>query len=92
MSVKCDPLEDRVIVQPDPQTADEAAKRQAATGVVVAVGPGREINGQRWKMSVSLGDRVTYPAGAGCLTTFDGVEYVIISEREILTRAVAASD
>lgn len=68
------PLEDRVLIAPDkPVTMTEsglyipetAHKELPETGVVVAVGPGRYINGILSPVGVKPGDRVFYGKYAG---------------------------
>lgn len=67
------PLEDRVLIFPDkPLTMvgniyvpDTAQKETPETGVVVAAGPGRIINGIMVAVTVKPGDRIYYGKYAG---------------------------
>jgi len=88
------PLHDNVIVDPvevAKKTASgillsgEAAKPKQDVGVVIAVGPGKLIDGgQRAKMSVAVGDRVIYGGYSQNTITHDERELVILSETDIL--------
>ncbi|MGH7862708.1 MAG: co-chaperone GroES [Candidatus Dormibacteraceae bacterium] len=87
------PLGDRVVLTPVereevtksgivlPGTAQE--KPQEAT--VVSVGPGRILdNGNKVAIEVKAGDRVLYAKYAGNEYKVDEVEYLIVSEKDIL--------
>ncbi|MBL7783105.1 MAG: co-chaperone GroES [Bacteroidetes bacterium] len=82
------PIADRVIIKPAP--ADEktkggiiipdTAKEKPQRGEVVAVGPGKDGN----MMTVAAGDIVLYGKYAGQEITFEGQDYIIMREDEIL--------
>lgn len=82
------PIADRVIIKPAP--ADEktkggiiipdTAKEKPQRGEVVAVGPGKDGN----MMTVSAGDIVLYGKYAGQEINFEGQDYLIMREDEIL--------
>lgn len=82
------PIADRVIVKPAP--ADEktkggiiipdTAKEKPQRGEVVAVGPGKDGN----LMTVSAGDIVLYGKYSGQEINFEGQDYLIMREDEIL--------
>lgn len=88
------PLGDRVVVKPqddDEQTTPsglvipETAKEKPQTGEVVAVGPGgRDEDGDRIPMDVSVGDMVLYSKYGGTEVKHEGVEYLVVSERDLL--------
>ena len=93
MGLKLKPLEDRVVVEPKqaedktasgiilPDTAQE--KPQEAT--IVAVGPGKASDsGNIVKMTVKVGDKVLYGKYSGTEVTYDGIEYLIMRESDIL--------
>ncbi len=87
------PLGDRVVVKP--QVRDEVtksgivlpdtAKEKPQRGEVVAVGKGRLTDsGERLPMDVQTGDSVLFAKYAGTEFKLDDVEYLILSEKDIL--------
>lgn len=82
------PIADRVIIKPAP--ADEktkggiiipdTAKEKPQRGEVVSVGPGKDGN----LMTVSAGDIVLYGKYAGQEINYEGQDYLIMREDEIL--------
>ncbi len=82
------PINDRVVVQPAmaeettkggiiiPDTAKEKPQR----GTVIAVGPGKDDN----KMTVKKGDTVLYGKYAGQELNYEGQDYLIMREDDIL--------
>ena len=86
------PLGDRVLIQAD--VAEEVtssglyipdtAKEKPQQGTVIAVGPGKVENGTKVEMTVNEGDKVLYGKYSGSEVTFDGVDYVIMRESDIL--------
>lgn len=91
MNIK--PLSDRVVlkaVEKDQKTAGgiiipDTAKEKPQEGEVVAVGPGKVLdNGSRQAMDVKVGDRVLYSKYSGTEVKIDGVEYLIVAEKDIL--------
>ena len=86
------PLGDRVLVQAD--AAEEVtssglyipdtAKEKPQQGTVVAVGAGKVENGNKIEMTVKKGDKVLYGKYAGTEVTFDGDEYLIMRESDIV--------
>ncbi|AEE97415.1 MAG: chaperonin GroES [Clostridiales bacterium] len=63
-----------------PGTAQE--KPQIAE--VIAVGPGGIVDGKEVKMEVKPGDRVIYSKYAGTEVKYDGEEYIIIKQSDVL--------
>lgn len=92
--MKLKPLHDHIVVKPI--TEDEATKsgivlpdtidkEKPEKGEVVAVGIGKLLeNGQRAPMSVKIGDKVMFKKYSPDEIKVDGVEYLIISEGDIL--------
>ena len=87
------PLGDRVIVQraeAEGKTTGgillpESAKDKPKEGLVLAVGDGRILDtGERSKMNVKAGDRVLFTSYAGTEVKYQGEEYLIMSENDIL--------
>lgn len=82
------PIADRVIIKPAP--ADEktkggliipdTAKEKPQRGEVVAVGPGKDGN----LMTVAAGDIVLYGKYSGQEISYEGQDYLIMREDEIL--------
>lgn len=67
------------IILPDSLSDDMEMKR----GTVVAVGPGRVIDGKLVAVSVKKGDEVIFKKWADKLT-FEGVEYYIAGEHDLV--------
>jgi chaperonin GroES len=82
------PIADRVIIKPAP--ADEktkggliipdTAKEKPQRGEVVAVGPGKDGN----LMTVQAGDIVLYGKYSGQEISYEGQDYLIMREDDIL--------
>ncbi len=90
MNIK--PLLDRVVLKP--VEAEEttksgiiltaSAKEKPEIAEVVAVGPGGVVDGNQVDMTVRVGDRVITAKYAGTEVKFDGVEYSIVRQADIL--------
>lgn len=87
------PLGDRVLVQRVEAEAKsaggillpESAKEKPKEGKIVAIGEGRTLdNGERSKFSVKKGDRILFSSYAGTEIKFQGEEYLIMREEDIL--------
>jgi chaperonin GroES len=87
------PLNDRILVKRLEQEAKTAggiiipdsAKEKPAEGEIVAVGPGKMNDaGQRTAMDVKAGDRVLFSKYGGTDVKFDGQDYLIMREDDIL--------
>ena len=93
MGLSLKPLADRVVVEPAPAEDKSAggiilpdtAQEKPQQGTVVAVGSGKvSDSGNLVEMTVKKGDKVLYGKYSGSEVTFDGVEYVIMRESDIL--------
>jgi chaperonin GroES len=92
MAINIKPLEDRVVVKPgeaEERTASglvipDTAKEKPQQGEVVAVGPGRFEDGNRVPLDVAVGDTVVYSKYGGTEVTYEGVDYLILSARDLL--------
>ena len=93
MGLNLKPLADRVVVEPAPAEDKSAggiilpdtAQEKPQQGMVVAAGPGKvSDSGNLVKMTVKKGDKVLYGKYSGSEVTFDGTEYVIMRESDIL--------
>ncbi|WP_431028195.1 co-chaperone GroES [Lysinibacillus sp. LZ02] len=87
------PLGDRIIielVEVEEKTAfgivlPDSAKEKPQTGKVVAVGTGRVLdNGTRVELDVKEGDEIIFSKFAGTEVKYDGQEYLILRESDIL--------
>ncbi len=93
------PLGDRVVVKPvdrEEKTKSgillpDTAKEKPQEGIVEAVGTGRILDsGQKVPMELKVGDKVLYAKYAGNEFKVDEIEYLIVSEKDVL--AVVASN
>ena len=92
--MKLKPLGDHIIVKPITQDQitksgivlpDTVDKEKPEKGEVVAVGNGKLLdNGQLAPMSVKVGDKVMFKKYSPDEVKVDGVEYLIISEGDVL--------
>jgi chaperonin GroES len=87
------PLGDRIVielVESEEKTASgivlpDSAKEKPQEGRVVAVGTGRVLeNGERVALEVSVGDRIIFSKYSGTEVKFEGTEYLILRENDIL--------
>jgi chaperonin GroES len=87
------PLGDRVVieqVETEEKTASgivlpDTAKEKPQEGRVVAVGTGRVTeNGEKIALEVKEGDSVIFSKYAGTEVKYDGKEYLILRESDIL--------
>ena len=90
--MKLKPLADRVVVKM--VEAEEttksgiiltgAAKEKPQVAEVVEVGPGGNVDGKDVVMTVKVGDKVITGKYAGTEIKFDGEEYIIVRQSDIL--------
>ena len=91
MSIK--PIGDKIAIKP--VAAEEvtkggivlpgSAQEKPQQGEVIAVGGGILLqNGERAPLEVKVGDKVVYAKYAGTEVKFNGEEFVILSEKDIL--------
>lgn len=62
------------------------AKEKPQMAEVVAVGPGLIEDGKQIPMEVAVGDKVLMSKYAGTEVKLDGVEYIILSQKDILAK------
>ena len=63
----------------------DSAKYKPAEGKVIALGQGRQLkDGSRTEFTVKNGDTVLFTSYAGTEVKWDGAEYLIMSEDDIL--------
>lgn len=87
------PLGDRVVIrvlEQEEKTASgiflpDTAKEKPSQGEVIAVGLGKlQDDGKRVALDVKVGDKIIFSKYAGTEVKFEGVQYLIVSERDIL--------
>ena len=86
------PLGDRVIVkmvEAEEKTASGlilagSAKEKPEMAEVVAVGPGGVIDGKEVVMTIKVGEKVITSKYAGTSVKFEGQEYTIVRQNDIL--------
>lgn len=61
-----------------------AAKEKPQLAQVVAIGPGAVVDGKVVPMEVKVGDKVLMSKYAGTEVKFDGIEYTILKQGDIL--------
>jgi chaperonin GroES len=92
------PLGDRVVVKPverEERTKSgivlpDTAKEKPQEGIVEAVGTGRLLdNGTKVPMELQVGDKILYAKYAGNEFKVDEIEYLIISEKDVLAIVAA---
>lgn len=90
--MKMKPLGDRVVIKmlETEETTKSgivlpgSAKEKPQMAEVVAIGPGAVVDGQLVPMEVKVGDKVLMSKYAGTEVKFDGVEYTILKQGDIL--------
>ncbi len=86
------PVGDRIIIKPmekEETTASgivlpDSAKEKPQEGKVIAVGFRRNENGERLELDVKEGDKVIFSKYAGTELKYQGEEYLIMREADIL--------
>lgn len=86
------PLGDRVIVklkETEETTKSgillpSSAKEKSSVAEVVAVGPGGNIDGKEVTMTLKVGDKVICSKYTGTEIKYDGEEYTILKQSDIL--------
>ncbi|MDP6878400.1 MAG: co-chaperone GroES [Candidatus Marinimicrobia bacterium] len=93
MALKLKPLADRVVVEAAPAEEmssggiilPDTAQEKPQQGTVAAVGPGKvNDSGKEVAMSVKKGDKILYGKYSGTEFAFEGTEYLIMRESDIL--------
>ena len=86
------PLSDRVLIKmkESEETTksgiilSNASKEKPQIAEVIEVGPGKMVDGKRDEMSVKKGDNVVVSKYAGTEVKYEGEEYIILKEEDIL--------
>ncbi|WP_259082770.1 co-chaperone GroES [Candidatus Karelsulcia muelleri] len=87
-NLKIKPLSDRVVIEPSPAETKtssgiiipDTAKEKPQEGIVVAVGLGK----QNEPLTVKTGNKVLYGKYSGTELRFNGKDYLIMRESDIL--------
>ena len=91
--ISIQPLGDRVVVERDESedvttggiVLPDSAKDKPSRGTIVSIGTGRLLDdGSRSELQVKKGDRVLFSSYAPEIITIDDVEYLLMSESDIL--------
>lgn len=90
--MKLKPLGDRVVlkhVEAEEKTASgiilpDSAKEKPQEALVIAVGPGKEVDGVKSTMQVKEGDKVIYSKYAGTEVKIEDEEYIIVSQNDVI--------
>lgn len=91
--MKIQPLGDRVLVEPLKEGEQnkggiiipDTAKEKPQQGTVIAIGTGKlDDKGNKIPFNVKKGDKVLMPKYGGTEVKFDGKEYQIVREEDIL--------
>ena len=61
-----------------------AAKEKPQMAIVIAVGPGGNVDGKEITMNVKAGEKVIYSKYAGTEVKVDGEELIIVRQSDIL--------
>ena len=86
------PLQDRVVVKmiENEETTksgiilSSGAKEKPQIAEIIEVGPGGEVEGKTIKMYVKKGDKVIVSKYAGTEVKYNGEEYIIVKQDDIL--------
>ena len=89
------PLADRVLIKmiENEETTKSgiilapAAKEKPSVAKVLAVGPGGTVDGKEIKMYVKTGDKVVITKYAGTEIKYEGEDYIIVKQNDILAIA-----
>ncbi|WP_028830214.1 co-chaperone GroES [Proteocatella sphenisci] len=90
--MKIRPLADRVVIkmaEAEEKTKSGiiltgSSKEQPQMAEVIEVGPGGMVDGKEIKMEVKAGDKVIFSKYAGTEVKFEGEEYIILKQNDIL--------
>lgn len=90
--MKIKPLLDRIVIKriESEETTKgglvlpNSAKEKPEISEVVAVGPGGVVDGKEIKMEVKVGDKVLVSKYMGTEVKFEGTEYLIVKQSDIL--------
>ena len=90
--MKMKPLGDRIVlkqVETEEKTKSgiilpDSSKEKSQEALVVAVGPGKAVDGKLTPMQVKEGDKVIYSEYAGTEVELDDKKYIIVGQDDII--------
>lgn len=90
--MKLRPLSDRVVVRRDEAQTKrpsgillpDSAKDKPLRGTVLAVGPGKSVDGECKPLQVSVGDRVLFPMYGAQEVEHEGETLLVLDESQVL--------
>jgi len=95
------PMNDKVLIKPIEEVEQtygnivipDMGKEKPEMGEVIAVGPGRESEFGKWiRVGAKVGNMVLIPKIGALRVDFEGEEYYLISDREILATIETTED
>ena len=85
------PLQDKVLIKmkENEETTKSgiiltASSEKPKVAEVIAVGPGRVVDGKKEEMYIKKGDKVILNKYAGTEVKYEGEDYIIVSQSDIL--------
>jgi len=92
IAMKIKPLRDQVLIQPLKEEVkkggillpDTVSKERPEKGKIVAVGPGKTVDGKTVPMSVKRGDIVLFTKYGPNEIKVDGKDYLVAREEDVL--------
>ena len=89
--MKIRPLRDNILIKPIEETTSkggivipQTATEKPMEGLVVAVGPGKQVDGTLVEPQVKANDRVLYGKYAGTEVKIDGEDHIIMREEDVM--------
>lgn len=64
------------------------AQEKPQQAEIIAVGPGGIVDGKEVEMQVAVGDKVIYSKYAGTEVKFDGEEFIVVRQNDIVAKVV----
>jgi len=61
-----------------------SAKEKPQIAEVLAVGPGGNVEGKQIEMNIKVGDKVIVSKYSGTEIKYDGVDYIIVKQADVL--------
>jgi chaperonin GroES len=90
---KLRPMGDRILVRQVEASSKtkgglfipDTAQEKPTEGIVLAIGKGRTLNdGTLLPIDLVIGDRVLFNKHAGCPVIIDGVEHIVLGEKDVV--------
>ena len=87
--MKLKPLSDCILVEQDEEKVSTIivvpGTKKLFSGIVRAIGPGKKLeNGTRTTMDVAVGDHIMFGEYTGQKTTFEGKEYLMMRNADVI--------